>query len=132
MVEREVVLMKPKHQFIYPNKVNELWHPIFKEKRLLCESMFIPIKILTLILKLVEKEVFPMKPKHQYCLSQWVECVYAAKSLKERRLLCESMFIAIDRRTLIPKNEGKLSFCYETKASIHLSRWGEWIYVPNH
>ena len=41
-----------------------------KEKRLLCESMFIPIERWTLILKLVEGEVFPMKPKHQYNLSQ--------------------------------------------------------------
>ena len=38
----------------------------WKERRLLCESMFIPIEIRTSILKLVIREVFIMKPKHQY------------------------------------------------------------------
>ena len=44
------------------------------------------------------------------------------------RLLCESMFIPIDKRTLILKNSGKWSFSYESKASIDLSQWGESIF----
>ena len=48
---------------------------------------------------MVENEVFPMKPKLQYHLSQWGECVYGALSWKERRLLCEFVFIPIERRT---------------------------------
>ena len=44
-----------------------------------------------------------MKPKHQYHLSQLEECVYCAKSWNEKRLLCESVFAKIDRRTLILK-----------------------------
>ena len=37
---------------------------------------------------------------------------------KKRRLLCEYVFIPIERWTLILKNGGKGSFSYETKASI--------------
>ena len=43
-----------------------LWLPIMKRKRLLCESMFIPIERHASILKLVIRNVFIMKPKHQY------------------------------------------------------------------
>ena len=41
-----------------------------KQRRFLCESIFISIERWTLILKMVEREVFPMKPKYQYHLSQ--------------------------------------------------------------
>ena len=47
-----------------------------------------------------------MKVKHIYDLSELGECVYAAQSWKESRLLCESIFIPIDRWTLILKNGG--------------------------
>ena len=83
--------------------------------------MFIPIEGQTLILKMVEKGIFFMKPKHQYHLSQWREHVYGSLLWKQKRLLPQSVFIPIDRWTLILKNVGKWSFSYETKASIHLS-----------
>ena len=51
-----------------------------KKRRLLCEPMFILIKKRTLILKMVESEVFHVKPKHQNRLSQQEECVYSAQS----------------------------------------------------
>ena len=86
---------------LIPMRRLRLWCPIMKRKRLLCESMFIPIEIRTSILKLVIGEVFIMKPKHQYHLSQRGECVYDAQSWKERRLLCESMFILIEIWTSI-------------------------------
>ena len=38
------------------------------------------------------------------------------------------MIIPIDKQTLILKNGGKWSLSYETKASIHLSQWGECVY----
>ena len=59
--------------------------------------MLIPIEKRTSILKMVESDVFLLKPKHQNHLSQQVECDYGAQSWKERRLLCESMFILIER-----------------------------------
>ena len=37
-----------------------------KKRRLLCESAFVQIDKLTLIQKMVEREVFPMKPMHQF------------------------------------------------------------------
>ena len=52
---------------------------------------------------MVRSEGFPMKPKHQYHLSQSGECVYGAQLWKEW-ILCESMFVLIDKQTLIAKN----------------------------
>ena len=66
-----------------------------------------------------------MNPKHQYHLSQWGESVYGAKSWKERRLLCESMFTQIQKWTLILKVVISEVFSYQTKASISLSQWGD-------
>ena len=54
--------------------------PNHEEKRLLCESMVIPIERRTLILKLVIRKAFIMKPKHQHHLSHRGECVYDAQS----------------------------------------------------
>ena len=69
--------------------------------RLLCESMFIQTRIWTLIIIMVEREVFLMRPKHQNYLPWKGECVYGAQSWKEMRLSCESMFISIERWTSI-------------------------------
>ena len=52
---------------------------------------------------MVGKDGFFINPKHQYHLSHQRECVYDAQSLKERRLLCESMLIPIERWTSILK-----------------------------
>ena len=38
-----------------------------------------------------------MKPTHQYHLSQREESVYDAQSRNEMRLVCESMFIPIEK-----------------------------------
>ena len=46
---------------------------------------------------------FPMKPKHQYYLSKWGECVYGAESWNEKRLLCEPIFSVTERWNLILK-----------------------------
>ena len=37
-----------------------------KERILLCESMFIPIEKWALVLRKAQREVFPVKPKHQF------------------------------------------------------------------
>ena len=64
--------------------------------------MFIPIDKQTLTLKNGGKWNF-FETKASIHLSQWGELIYGAQSLKERRLLCESMFILIKRWTLILK-----------------------------
>ena len=89
MVGSEVFLMKQKHQFIYPNEGNEFMVLNDWERRLLCKSVFIPIERWTLILKLIEREIFLMKPKHQYHLSQQSECVYGFQSWKQRTCLSQ-------------------------------------------
>ena len=40
------------------------------------------------------------------------------KMKEQKRLLCASMFVMIDRITLIQKNGGKKSFSYQAKASM--------------
>ena len=51
---------------LIPKRRMCFWCPITKRKEILCESMFIPIEIRISILKLVIREAFLTKPKHQY------------------------------------------------------------------
>ena len=81
--------------------------------------MFIPIEKYTSILKLAIKEVFLLKPKPQYHLSQWGECVYDAQSWNEMRLLCESVFILIERRTSILILVIRVAFLMKSKHQYH-------------
>ena len=53
--------------------------------------------------------------------------IWGAQLLKQRRLLCEPMFIPIKRRTLILKNGRKRICSSGTRALIHLSQLGEWV-----
>ena len=63
MVIKKVFLMKPKHQNHLPHREECVYDAqSWEEKRLLCESMFIPIKRWTSSLKMVIKEVFLVKP----------------------------------------------------------------------
>ena len=69
MVKKEAFFMKPKHQCL----VSQLGEYVYgssscKEMRLLCESVFVQINGRALILEMVEREVFLIKPKHQYHL----------------------------------------------------------------
>ena len=93
--------------------------------------MFIPIESRTLILKIVIREIFLLKPKHQYHLSQRGECFYDAKSLKERRLLCQSMFFLIERRTLILKMVIREVFVMKPKHIINPNKENVFL-MPNH
>ena len=79
MVRREVFLMKTKNQNHWSQQGECVYSAqSWEEKRLLSESMFISNERRNIILKMVEKKVFPVKPKHKYHLSQWGECVYGA------------------------------------------------------
>ena len=120
MAIREVFLIKPKHQYDLSQLGECVYDPQSrKERRLLCESVFVQIDRHTLILKMVEKDGFFIKPKHQYHLYHQGECVYDAKWLKERRLLCESMFIPIERRTSILKLVIREVFIIKPKHQYH-------------
>ena len=79
IVKEEAFFMKPKVQYHF--FLGGEWicgAQSLEERTLLCEFVFILIKRRTLILKIVEREVFLKKPKHQYHLSEWRECVYGA------------------------------------------------------
>ena len=60
-----------------------------------------------------------MKPKHQYHLSQWGECVYDAQSWKGRRLLCEFTFIPIESETSLLKMVIREAFPMKPKLQYH-------------
>ena len=81
--------------------------------------MFLPVENWTLNPEMIEREVFPMKPRHQYHLSQRGEWICGAQSLKERRLLRESMFIQIERQTLILKMIAREVFLTKPKHQYH-------------
>ena len=81
MVIREVSLTKPRHQYHLSQQGECVYDAkLWNEMGLLCKSMFIPIERCTSILKLAIREVFLVKPKPQYHLSQRGECVYDAQS----------------------------------------------------
>ena len=61
-----------------PTRRMNLWCPIIKRKEIIMWIRVYPIEKWTLFLKMVERDVFLMKPKRQYHLSQWGECVYGA------------------------------------------------------
>ena len=103
-MENQVFLMQPRHQNHLSQRGEcDYIAQLSKERRLLYESMFTLIEKRTSNLKTVEREVFLLKPMHQKRLLQQGECVYSAQSWKEMILLCESMFILIERRTSILK-----------------------------
>ena len=67
MVERDIFLMKQKHQYHLSDCVKGIYGAQSTNKRRLwCESVLISIEKWILILKMAEREVFPMKPEHQF------------------------------------------------------------------
>ena len=52
---------------------------------------------------MVKGDVFLMKPKPQYHLSRWRECVYGAQSRKEKRLFHEIRVYPFEKWTLNKK-----------------------------
>ena len=81
--------------------------------------MFIAIEIWTSILKMAIREVYLTKPKHQYPLSEGGKCVYDAQSWNETGLLCEFMFIPIERCTSILKLIIREVFLMKPKHQYH-------------
>ena len=65
MARRKAFHIKLKHQCHLSQKEEWVSHAqSWEERRLLCYFVFIPIERWTLILTMVEREVFLMKPKH--------------------------------------------------------------------
>ena len=70
----------------------------------------------------MEREACFMKPKYQCRLSQRGEWVYGAQSRKERRLLCESMFVPIDKWNLTLKMTEREAFLMKPKHQSHFPK----------
>ena len=69
---------------------------------------------------MVEWKAFLIKPKHHCHSSQWGEWVYGAQSWKEKRLLCESVFVPIGKQTL--KMVERKAFILKPKHHCHSSQ----------
>ena len=82
----------------------------------------------TLILKIGAKWCFSKETKASIHLSKWGEWICGAQSIKERRLLCESVFIPFERWTLILKLAEREVVLMKLKHQYHLSHWGECVY----
>ena len=118
MVGSKVFLVKPKHQFVYPNKENAFMVPSHEKNGDYYVNLCLPLLINELWLaKMVESEVFPYETKASIHLSQWLEWTCGAQSLKERKLLCEYVIIPIERWTLIPNLLERFSFAIEASIS---------------
>ena len=90
--------------------------------------MFIPINGWTLILKNGRKWSFSYKTKASIHLSQRGEWICGTQSLKERRLLCEFVFIPIERWNLTLKMGQREAFLTKSKHQCHLPQCEEWVY----
>ena len=74
--------IKASKSFILTKRI-WLWCPIVKKKDVIMWIHVYLIQKQTSILKMVRQQVFLMKPKWQYHLSQWGECDYGAQSWKK-------------------------------------------------
>ena len=105
-----------------------LWCLIMKRKEIIiCIQVFIPIKWRISILKMVEKEVFLMKPKRQYYLSQWEECVNSAQSWKKEIIMWIQVYPNWKRNFDSKMVENEV-FLLKRMHQYHLSQWGECVY----
>ena len=81
---------------------------------------------------MVGNKVFLTKPKLQYNLSQWGECVYGAQSWNESRVLREFMFFPIEKWTLSLKMAEREVFLMKPMHEyIYPNEENEFV-VPNH
>ena len=85
-----------------------LWWPTIKRKEIIMWIHVYPIERRTLIIKMIEREVCPMKPKHQYHLSN-------------KEIIMWIRVYPNWKRNFNSKNGQKRSISYETNVSIHLS-----------
>ena len=81
---------------------------------------------------MVERDVFSLKPKLQYHLSQRGECVYGSESPKKGRLLRESVVVQIDEQTLILKMVEREVFLIKPKHEFICHNKGNEFMVPSH
>ena len=109
-----------------------LWCPIVKRNKIIMWIHVNPNWKANFNSKNDRREVFLMKLKHQYHLSQWGEWIGGAQSIKERRLSCEFIFIPIEKRTSILKMVERKTFLMKQNISIIYPNGKNVFMVPNH
>ena len=113
---------------LIPTRSMCLWFPIMKRRAIIMWIQVYANWKTNFNSKNANKRSFSYETDDQYHLSQWEECVYDDQSWKERRLLCESMFIPIEGRTSILKLVISEVFLMKPKYQYHLSQRGECVY----
>ena len=117
-MEKKASLMKPKHQCLLSQWEEWVYSAqSWKERRLVCESMFAQNEKWTFALKNWLKEKL-------FLWNQNINVIYPNEENKiivlnheiKMKLPCEFVFAPIEKWTLIPKNGGKRSFFYKAKA----------------
>ena len=118
---------------VIPMSRMSLWYPIMKRKEIIMWIHVCPNWQTNFDSKTwLEENLFLWKTKASMSFILIRRMSLWFLIMKERRLLCESMFILIYRQTSILKKGGKRSFSYEIRALIHYPNMENVFMVPNH
>ena len=119
MKGKKAFFMKPKHQCHLSEKREWVYGAqSWKERMLLCGSVLVLIHKWTLTQKNGKKRSFFHETKALMLFIQMRRTRLWRPIMKRKRLLCDLVFVLIDRWSLILKNGRKNNFSYETKASM--------------
>ena len=114
-VGSEVFLQNQSINSFIPTSRMNLLCPIIKRKGFIMWILVSPIWKTNFNSKKGTKRSFFYETKASIRSSQWVKWIYGAQSLKERRLLCDFIFIPTKIRTLILKNVERKIFLLKSK-----------------
>ena len=103
---------------IIPMRRMCLWCLVMKKRSLLHASMFVTIVGIILIPKNEGKKRFSYQANASMSSIRKRRMYLWCLIVKKRRFLCASMFVTIDEIALNPKNGGRKSFFYQSKASM--------------
>ena len=117
---------------LIPTRRMCLWCSIMERKEIIMSINVYPNWKTNFNSKNGNKRSFSYETKDQYHLSQWGEYVYDAQSWKERRLLCESRFILIERWTSITKMVERDFFTWNQSTNIIYPIKENVFMMPNH
>ena len=115
--------------FILMRKIS-LWFPIMKKKRLLCETVFIPIDKWILILKNGGKKRFSHETKASTSFIPIRRVCVWCPIMKKREIImwfriCLNWHMSFDSKNMM----GRKAFLMKPKHQWHLSQWGDYVYV---
>ena len=100
--------------FILTSRIN-LWCPMIKGMKIIMWIRVYPTRKTNFDFKNGTNKSFSYEIKALIHLSQWVKWICGAQSLEEWRLLCDSVFIPFEKRTLILKMAQREIFLMKPK-----------------